>query len=387
MDTKIGLIIQFGGVSLITLLTLFLYRSLKMTALKHWTKSWLFLSFAIFCLRLGFSYQEYSALLVGFHFLTEVLFGCFLVIGCRSLGENSNVPIPRNVLIVTFAFVALIVLFVPDDVISVFNLHALIMSGFFMAAFVELWRARIGSLGWKVMLAALALLTVNSLQYFAISIISQFVGPPAGYLALSSMIDLALQIMLGFGMVIVLLELVVADVKAANENLTKAHNKLKELAHFDPLTAALNRHAFHGYLKTHGGEAEPISGSVGFFDIDDLKTINDLHGHPAGDGVIRSVVGAIRDMIRPEDLIFRWGGDEFFVVVIGFNADMAEKRMAKLDQLLSNVQIRGVSQPLTIGVSYAFADFDDLSTARSRDRIGRRKNVPRKAASQASSRT
>ena len=113
-------------------------------------------------------------------------------------------------------------------------------------------------------------------------------------------------------MVIVLLELVVADLKSANESLAKAHNKLKGLAHFDPLTAALNRHAFHGYLKTHGGEAEPISGSVGFFDIDDLKAINDLHGHAAGDAAIRAVVGAIRNLIRAEDLIFRWGWRRVF---------------------------------------------------------------------------
>ena len=55
-------------------------------------------------------------------------------------------------------------------------------------------------------------------------------------------------------MVIVLLELVIADLKSANKSLAKAHNKLKGLAHFDPLTAALNRHAFHGYLKSNGGE-------------------------------------------------------------------------------------------------------------------------------------
>ena len=361
MDSKIGLLIQLAGVCLITLLTLFLRRSLKVVALKHWTNAWLCLSFALFCLRLAFSYQEYSIQLFSFYFFTEYLFGFLIVAGCRSLGKNGDLPFRQEVLILPFIIVAFALPFVAEDFNLVFNLHSLILSAFFMVAFIELWRTRIKTFGWNVMLIALGLLVLNFFQYFVVFTARQYIHFPEELLAYTSVVDLVLQTLLGFGMVIVLLEIVLSDVKIANEKLKKAHEKLEELAHIDPLTTALNRHAFHGYLKRRGGEGGTVSGTVGFFDIDNLKAINDLYGHAVGDIAIRAVVRAIREIIRGEDLVFRWGGDEFFVLMVGLDAATATTRLARMEQLLSKVRIEGVYQPLSIGVSHAFEDFDDLS--------------------------
>ena len=361
MDSKIGLIIQIAGVSLITLLTLFLRRSLKVVALKHWTHAWLFLSFALFCLRLAFSYEDYSTQLFSFYFLTEYIFGFLLVAGCRSLGENGDMPIRQEILLLPFIVIAFSLPFVAADFNLVFNLHSLILSGFFTVAFVELWKTRIGTFGWKVMLVALGLLIFDFVQYFAVFTLRQFYEFPSDYLMFNSIVDLVLQILLGFGMVIILLELVLSDARIANEKLRKAHEKLEELAHIDPLTTALNRHAFHGYLKRHGSSDDKASGSVGFFDIDNLKVINDMYGHAVGDIAIRSVVRAIREIIRGEDLIFRWGGDEFFVIMVGLDADVAYERVARMEAMLTNVRIEGVNHPLTIGVSHAFENFEDVS--------------------------
>jgi len=207
---------------------------------------------------------------------------------------------------------------------------------------------------------ALALLLVDFVLYFVLFTVRQYQSVEFPYLQYNSIIDLVLQLLLGFGMVIVLLELVLADAEVANKKLREAHEKLEEIAHVDPLTTALNRHAFHGYLKKHGGENGPANGCVGFFDIDDLKIVNDVYGHAAGDLVIRAVVRAIRDIIRGEDLIFRWGGDEFFVLMVGLDASMAETRIQRMHDLLSSVPIDGIPQPLAIGVSHAFADFRSL---------------------------
>jgi diguanylate cyclase (GGDEF)-like protein len=361
MDSKIGLIIQLAGVSLITLLTLFLRRSLKVVALRHWTHSWLFLSFALFCLRLAFSFSEYSVQLFSLFFFTEYLFGFLLVAGCRSLGESGKLPFRQEVLILPFIIIAFSLPFVAEDFNLVFNLHSLILSGFFVVAIIELWRTTIRSFGWKVMMIALGLLFLDFFLYFVLFTARQFVPFSEGFLVYTPIIDLVLQILLGFGMVIVLLELVLSDVKVANEKLRKAHEKLEELAHIDPLTTALNRHAFYGYLNRRAGDEGLVSGCVGFFDIDDLKSINDRYGHTVGDIAIRAVVRAIRDIVRAEDLIFRWGGDEFFVLMIGLNAETATSRMARIERMLSNVRIEGVFQPLSIGVSHAFEDFAELS--------------------------
>lgn len=361
MDSKIGLIIQLAGVSLITLLTLFLRRSINVVALKHWTNAWLFLSFALFCLRLAFSYEQYSVQLFSFYFLTEYAFGFLLVQGCRSLTTNGEMRLRQEVFILPFILVAFGLPFLADDFNLVFNIHSLILAGFFAVAWIALWRTKLRTFGWRVMLVALALLVTNFLQYFVVFTVRQYINIEFDYLAYNSVIDLTLQILLGFGMVIVLLEQVLVDAKIANEKLKEAHQKLEELAHVDPLTTALNRHAFYGYLKRTGDTNQPVSGCVGFFDIDDLKTVNDIYGHAVGDLVIRAVVRAIREIVRGEDLVFRWGGDEFFVLMIGLDSESANSRMSKMEYLLSSVRIEGVNQRLTIRVSHAFEDFDDLS--------------------------
>ncbi len=360
MDSKIGLIIQLAGVSLITLLTLFLRRSLNVVALKHWTNAWLFLSCALFCLRLAFSYDEYSTQLFSFYFLCEYIFGFLLVAGCRSLSGNVEMKTRQELFILPFLLIAFALPFLGDDFNLIFNVHSLILSGFFALAFLALWRSKIRSFGWRVMEVALGLLVLDFVQYFAVFSIRQYMLIEFDYLQYNSVVDLVLQILLGFGMVIVLLEQVLTDANVANEKLQKAHEKLEELAHIDPLTTALNRHAFHGYLKRNGDANRAVSGCVGFFDVDDLKAVNDAHGHAVGDVVIRTVVRAIRDMIRAEDLIFRWGGDEFFVIMIGLDSATANSRMGKMERMLSSLRIDGVDQPLTIGVSHAFEDFADL---------------------------
>jgi len=361
MDSKIGLIIQLAGVALITLLTLFLRRSINVVALKHWTNAWLFLTFSLFCLRLAFSYEEYSVQLFSLYFLTEYLFGFLLVAGCRSLGVNKEMKVRQELFVLPFILVAFGLPFLGDDFNLIFNSHSLILAGFFATALVALWRTKLRSFGWRVMMVALGLLTIDFFQYFVVFTLRQHMPIQTDYLAYNSIIDLVLQILLGFGMVIVLLEQVLIDVKTANEKLQKAHQKLEELAHIDPLTTALNRHAFHGYLKRRGDQSQPVSGCVGFFDVDNLKEVNDVYGHAVGDIVIRATVRAIREIIRAEDLIFRWGGDEFFVIMISLDSKTANSRMAKMEKLLSNVHIEGVPKPLTIGVSHAFADFADLS--------------------------
>ncbi len=360
MDSKIGLIIQLAGVSLITLLTLFLRRSINVVALKHWTNSWLFLSCALFCLRLAFSYEDYSTQLFSFYFLSEYIFGFLLVAGCRSLAGNKEMKFRQEVFILPFIIAAFGLPFLGDDFNLIFNVHSLILSGFFAMASLALWRTKIRTFGWKVMQLAVILLTVDLFQYFLFFSLRQYLTIEFEYLQYNPVIDLVLQILLGFGMVIVLLEQVLTDAKMANDRLQKAHQKLEELAHIDPLTTALNRHAFHGYLKRHGDENQLVSGCVGFFDVDGLKAVNDVHGHAVGDIVIRMVVRAIREIIRAEDLIFRWGGDEFFVIMIGLDSATANSRMGRMDKMLSDVRVEGVSQPLTIGVSHAFEDFDDL---------------------------
>lgn len=346
---------------MITILSLFLRRSLKVIALKYWTMAWLCLSLSLICLRLAFSYDGYSDVLFSFYFLGEYIFGFLLVLGCLSLEAEFKPNARHEFFILPFCVAAFVLPYLAADFNLIFNLHSFVLSLFFATAFFALRRTTGRTFGWRVMNVALGLLMIDFLQYFIVFTARQFIDFNTDYLTYNPIIDLVLEVMMGFGMVIILLEQVLADVQKANDKLQKAHEKLEQLAHIDPLTTALNRHAFHGYIKGQDEEERSVSGCVGFFDIDNLKPINDAYGHSAGDMAIRAVASAIRDLVRAEDLIFRWGGDEFFVIMIGLSAHHAEMRMKHIEEMLTDILIEGVYRPLTIGVSRGFKDFTNFS--------------------------
>ncbi|MEO8041222.1 MAG: GGDEF domain-containing protein [Acidobacteriota bacterium] len=366
MDSKIGLIIQLNGVVLITILSLCLRRSLKVTALRYWTMAWLSLSFALICLRLGFSYQEFSSFLFTYYFLGEYLFGFLLVVGCRSLSGAFEPKPLSELLFMPFVIASLVLPHAAADFNDVFNVHSFIMAGFYATAFYTLCRSREATFGWRVMHVSLALLTFDFLIYAIVFSVRNLSIFRTDFVAYNSIIDLVLQTALGFGMVIILLERVLNEFRDTNEQLLSTQKKLELLVQTDPLTAAFNRHAFYGFMRKQGEDGSTSSGCVGFFDIDDLKAINDCFGHAAGDMVIRLVVRSIRQIIRAEDLIYRWGGDEFFVIMVSMTADMAENRMTRLESLMEHVHIDNLPEPIKVGVSWGFTDYKtsaDLETA------------------------
>lgn len=364
MDSKTGLIIQFTGVSLIAILSIFLRRSLKTRASTFWTAAWLMLSFALFCLGNAFFLESFPKLFFSGYFISEYLFGFLLIAGCYALEENFKISKFHKLLFLPFLITGLILPLTANDFNLIFNLHSLILSVFFLSAFFALGKSPIKSFGWKLMRILLVILAVDFFHYFIVFSMLKFqleLPFPQSYLAYNPIIDLVLEIQLAFGMVIVLLEQVLKQARSANEKLTEAHRKLEQTAQTDPLTTAFNRHAFHGFLKNKNDEEGKISGCVGFFDIDDLKPINDLYGHTVGDMAIRAVVSAIRQLMRAEDLIFRWGGDEFFVVMVSMTSEMAEQRMSELELILTDKLLVKTEMPFTIGVSYGFSDFEDIS--------------------------
>ncbi|MBK8810275.1 MAG: GGDEF domain-containing protein [Acidobacteria bacterium] len=360
MESKIGLVIQFTGIFLITALSLFLRRSLKTTASTLWLVAWSSLSVALFSLSLAFIFP--SKLLFSVYFFFEYVFGLMLILGCRSLTGEYEFERRSLLLLIPFAMLAMVLSVGIIDFNYVFNIHAFVLGVFFACAYFVLRTSLIRTFGWRVMSVALALLAIDFFHYAAVfSLLMMYPGilPEENYLAFEPIIDLVLEILLGFGMVIVLLEQVLKEIKTVNVQLEEAHEKLKQTAHIDPLTTAFNRHAFYGFLETRN--ADRVSGCVGFFDIDDLKPINDQLGHTIGDTVIRNVVRVLRDIIRAEDLIYRWGGDEFFVVMLGITESDALSRISRIDRMLTDITLDGVDRPLTVRISYGFKAFVDMS--------------------------
>jgi diguanylate cyclase (GGDEF)-like protein len=95
--------------------------------------------------------------------------------------------------------------------------------------------------------------------------------------------------------------------------------RLELMAKSDPLTGAANRRALEERyaLASYKAERYDEPFSVIILDLDDFKQINDSQGHVAGDKILKEVSMVIREAIRPSDLLVRWGGDEFLVMLDG----------------------------------------------------------------------
>ena len=127
------------------------------------------------------------------------------------------------------------------------------------------------------------------------------------------------------------------------------------------------------------------AGCVAVADLDSLKAINDSFGHAAGDAAIRAVARAIRQVVRADDLVFRWGGDEFLVVLFGVSEEEAAQRLDAVDVMLAAVPVPGSPQPLSVTVSRGVAAFESLAGLEraievADDRMYRRKDARHQSA-------
>ncbi|QOZ50930.1 bifunctional diguanylate cyclase/phosphodiesterase [Bradyrhizobium sp. CCBAU 53338] len=103
---------------------------------------------------------------------------------------------------------------------------------------------------------------------------------------------------------------------------TNAEARISHLARYDELTALPNRVSFRdeiGRLLAHPHQSERLSALL-FVDLDQFKQVNDTLGHPCGDQLLCAVANRLREMLRPEDFVARFGGDEFVVFQQNINS-------------------------------------------------------------------
>ena len=126
----------------------------------------------------------------------------------------------------------------------------------------------------------------------------------------------------------------------------RAFNRSEAQAATDPLTGLLNRRSFEDDVK-----ALSITGTrfaIAYGDLDQFKAINDRHGHPTGDRVLRVFSRAVRECLRPGDLAARWGGEEFVLAFPDTPLAAAMRALERIRQSLGEMVESGLLPPLTV---------------------------------------
>ncbi|MEN6326459.1 MAG: sensor domain-containing diguanylate cyclase [Syntrophomonas sp.] len=127
--------------------------------------------------------------------------------------------------------------------------------------------------------------------------------------------------------------------------------KLEKMATTDILTGAYNRRKFEDDLNSiiNKKEKQDIQFSLILFDIDHFKVINDLFGHKIGDHVLHRISELVLENIRTTDRLFRWGGEEFIIILPEANLESAKIVAGKIRNIIQNEDF-GIKKRITISL-------------------------------------
>jgi diguanylate cyclase (GGDEF)-like protein len=147
----------------------------------------------------------------------------------------------------------------------------------------------------------------------------------------------------------------------------KMHQQALEQAEIDPLTQLLNRHSLDTRLKREMELARRNHQSLSILmaDLDNFKKINDQHGHPVGDEILKHASQLLKESARGIDLIFRIGGEEFLIILSNTTPkgalNLAKRIVKKVEQ--TDFKVRKKNIPCTISIGIAHLTKEDSESS------------------------
>ena len=149
------------------------------------------------------------------------------------------------------------------------------------------------------------------------------------------------------------------DLRTKVDALNEALERAEDMADHDALVPVFNRRAFVrefsrllAFARRYG-----LEGSVIFFDLDGFKSINDEHGHAAGDLLLRAIGEMLLENTRESDIIGRLGGDEFAVVLTSVSPQAARLKAEQLADKLAGLRVAFEKTELNVEASWGLQPF------------------------------
>jgi len=221
---------------------------------------------------------------------------------------------------------------------------------------------------------ALALVNVG---WAAVAIAYRGIGPAPTDVASLNFMATGVLIL---GMHMLIFEDLIEELRGAATELAKSRDEMKAMAVTDPLTRCYNRRLLYEIadheLEQHRRYQLPLS--ILYIDIDHFKAINDTRGHHTGDEVLQTMGAILRELTRQADYVFRWGGDEFVVLLSAAEADAKIKarqiRQAFLESAIVSNLPDGVDVSIgCVPVPTDAEDFDPLIDQADREMYRRKR--------------
>jgi len=150
------------------------------------------------------------------------------------------------------------------------------------------------------------------------------------------------------------------ELKAKNQELNGLLAKLEATAMTDFLTGLVNRRHMTQQIKTKATGLHINQDKITFIlaDIDDFKRVNDNYGHDCGDLVLKDVADMMKSVVRGEDVIARWGGEEFLLMLPGIDLEGGKSIAERIRQGIETADFRYQEKILSITMTLGVAELD-----------------------------
>ncbi|MET4291301.1 diguanylate cyclase (GGDEF)-like protein [Bradyrhizobium sp. LB8.2] len=147
--------------------------------------------------------------------------------------------------------------------------------------------------------------------------------------------------------------------------LKAAYQRIEELAELDELTGSYNRRCIMRLLDAEIEKSRQTSTpcAIALIDLDWFKRINDAHGHPVGDEVLRTFAITIFANIRPADCFGRYGGEEFLLLLPGTDGEAASRMLDRLRGIVADLDWSAFSLGMRVTISAGVVTLRDFDTA------------------------
>jgi len=349
-----------SGALVIALLLLLVFAYRRRHFIVWWMIAWLLLAGSMLTVPGQYVSQQLGWMIYGISQFLGVLASLAFVVAADAYRQRPKLKRGYGLLLLPVAiwFALAPVALGPTAVFALG--HLLIAGGMVAGAVAHLLLLRKTRLLGAAVVSAM-LFVLAGINVWTATSVSQ----PDGTVAAPALIAMTVVFLVGaLGQQLMAFEDMTYELRLTNTRLEKAQAELREMAITDPLTGTRNRRFFDEIigreLQRHRRYRTPLS--ILFVDIDRFKVINDTLGHEAGDRVLREVALFLLRNIREADYVFRWGGDEF-VVLISCTEEEALRRGRELQHAFATAPHAAHLPPgvaLSVGCVEVPPDIDDM---------------------------